>query len=87
MYVNLAAMFMIRKMGIRTEVSLPEQLLKICRTTGSARSVVWEKKYSQKKINTDTPCKLVKKNMDITKGDQLYIENTSAYIQSSFYYV
>ena len=40
---------------------LPEQLLKICRTTGSARSVVWEKKYSQKKTNTDTPCKLVKK--------------------------
>ena len=61
MYVNHAAMFMIRKMENRTEVSLPEQLLKTCRTTGSARSVVWEKKYSQKKTNTDTPCKLVKK--------------------------
>ena len=23
--------------------------------------LVWEKKYSQKKTNTDTPCKLVKK--------------------------
>ena len=40
MYVNLADMYMILKSVIRITESHLEQLLKICRKTGSAQSAV-----------------------------------------------